>query len=244
MLTNNIGAFGLINTHEITMADSVQSSNNVVWIDGADGFYYGIYSDNSYTFSISKINKETYEYTPATKYTVNSSLSLMGIRNENLGSLNYGSSSAAIRNGYLYTRTMDGRVVKMPLANPTEVTYVTEPYNTPIYGSMRNGFDFIYKDNNENIVSAGYVIGNNDTVEANERYNGIFGYANDYNYGNTRVSYLGKYIYIAPTGWNSGATIYAVMPNLQYLATINNLDTPVTKTAAKTMKITYVLTYE
>ena len=33
-----------------------------------------------------------------------------------------------------------------------------------------------------------------------------------------------------------------IIPNLQYLATVNNLDVPVTKTAAKTMKITYTLT--
>lgn len=41
---------------------------------------------------------------------------------------------------------------------------------------------------------------------------------------------------------NYGETTYGIYKNPLILATINNLDTPVTKTAAQTMKITYTLT--
>ena len=42
----------------------------------------------------------------------------------------------------------------------------------------------------------------------------------------------------------SGDTLGCIAVNPYYLATINNLSSPVTKTADKTMKITYTLTYE
>ena len=49
---------------------------------------------------------------------------------------------------------------------------------------------------------------------------------------NEPLLYFGDYGTWSTTGWH-------MMSN--YLATINNLDTPVTKTADKTMKITYIL---
>ena len=43
---------------------------------------------------------------------------------------------------------------------------------------------------------------------------------------------------------SNGDTLSCMVVNPYYLATINNLPSPITKTADKTMKITYTLTYE
>jgi len=43
---------------------------------------------------------------------------------------------------------------------------------------------------------------------------------------------------------SGGDSLACVVVNPYYLATINNLSSPITKTADKTMKITYTLTYE
>ena len=62
-------------------------------------------------------------------------------------------------------------------------------------------------------------------------------------YGPFKVCFLSDQVFASNAYGNafSDAIIYLMTP---YLATINNLDTPVTKTADKTMKITYILREE
>jgi hypothetical protein len=52
-----------------------------------------------------------------------------------------------------------------------------------------------------------------------------------------------KGVYLAHN-YNYKTNNISVMKDPRYLATINNLANPVTKTASKTMKVTYTLTYE
>ena len=51
-----------------------------------------------------------------------------------------------------------------------------------------------------------------------------------------------KGTYLCATNSNSGTV--KVIKDVRYLATINNLDEPVIKTASKTMKVTYTITFE
>jgi len=50
--------------------------------------------------------------------------------------------------------------------------------------------------------------------------------------------------YLMNLYYNSYNLEYKLITRTPYLATINNLSEPVTKTASKTMKITYTLTFE
>lgn len=78
-----------------------------------------------------------------------------------------------------------------------------------------------------------------DAVNDTARY--VNGYTNEIKRLTPFADKAGVYIEETITGNN---VEYAVRKDIRYLATINNLEEPVEKTADKTMKVTYTLTYE
>lgn len=248
-LENKIGAFTLIHTDILTIADSVQTATDrVTFVDGGDGFYYGLYgysSGSNYILTISKINKTTLEYTSATSYTLANASNFAAMQSVN--QLQDGFKvSPVIRNGYIYsfrgTYNYNGstvvELVKISLSNPAEfTTLANSSYAVP---NAQFGSDLCIYKQNDMIISNGYAIDANDRLLPTQiqLYYQILNY---YYICAGKIVTDGKQILISAAG-QSSAMRFDYLPVLQYLATINNLDAPVTKTAAKTMKITYTLT--
>lgn len=246
-----VGSAELIETRDITYSDSNQNSTNTRFLDGGDGYYYGLYAGSTagtWSLSISKINKSTLAYTAATVYSI--SASALGVRFPALGAITGFTANAytdaVIRNGYVYVYygitqyTGNGTygIAKFPLSDPTAISKVpnTEKAFTTL-GSNETVFYFLLV--NGNIYTSVGVIGSDDSVVA---YSDDF----DSSYGSSYWGYLpivtnGEHIIAGTHSNNGGETyFYGMFMNLE---SINNLDSAVTKTSAKTMKITYTLTY-
>lgn len=248
-LTDKIGTLSLLNTENITIADTVQTEVNteICYVDGDDGYFYGLSGSNNgsnYVLKISKINKNTKEYTQAVSYTLNN-INMPRIATI-AASFNSYRITPVIRNGYIYSfygndyssaTTNTYGIVKINLNNPSEYTKIANSeFSAP---HAQYGTDWVIFKQNNAIITNGYLIDQNDTL-----YSTNIKTTTDqaYSYqGTGRVTTDGKQFLYGEYG--NSQSVVRFMPNLQYLATINNLDTPVTKTAAKTMKITYTLTY-
>lgn len=249
-LDNVVATFAKINTETITISDSVQTETNdaLTFVDGGDGFYYGLsssYSSNTAKIKISKINKSTHEYTPATDHTVgNVELLQMGTV---VQYMQESKISPVIRNGYIYSlcnkvktnsRYTKYDIIKISLTNPAEFTVLPNS-NFQIHNAEYGADASMYLQN-------GLIITNGFAIDSDDRLipTGIqfYDYVISHSYAcTTRITTDGKQILMG--AYSNGSRYTNYYPVLQYLATINNLDAPVTKTAAKTMKITYTLTY-
>lgn len=241
-LTSKLAVNELIRTEKISISDSLLSeTKQIVWGDGKDGFYYGFVSSSDGTkLYVCKINKTTLEYTPTVAYTPDKPIMQIRYGFTYNGYLHF----AAIRNGYLYVITQAKEVAKIPLSNFNEVQVINGTYYEVTRHTNFGEYSayFVYKDFNDNIVTNGYIIGNDDSIEPNGQYKGLY-YDAGYSGCNGVCNLMGTNYYITTYDYSETNGEEYLVPNLQYLATINNLDTPVTKTAAKTMKITYTLTY-
>ena len=243
---DRINYLELIDETLISYTDSNQNSTQTLFVDGKDGYYYGIFASgttSSTNFSISKINKTTLEYTPATVYTVNvrrdGDVFYLPTIGAIPGSYAYSSARAVIINGNIYTYygltnnagTGTFGIIKFPLSNPVNWAKVpnTEKYIT------ENSYEncFMLAEYNGNIFTSLCVIGTNDDFTATTSYN-YRGYG--------AIVTNGKNMLLNYIEGSSSLNCYFI-PLLPSLESINNLDSAVTKTSAKTMKITYTLTY-
>lgn len=163
-------------------------------------------------------------------------------------SSNAGRMTGIYRNGYYYFFVTDANqssyngsasyVAKMNVTT-NEISLVTPVIN--IANRYNYSYQFMYLGNHNEIVTSGYTIDTDDNI-----HEGLCGWqGSNTSYGNNPAISVKDFIFACFIGGYgaSGLSQTTLLPNLQYLATINNLDTPVEKTAAKTMKITYTLTY-
>ena len=138
--------------------------------------------------------------------------------------------SLYILNGFLYisdamynSNLPSGTYLRQMILNLSTGVYKY----TPIYGGLRMGYSGY---GNDVVLIPPY---NNNQI--------VFGYMGDYTLrgvsANRRTLEMER---ITDTGDNGVNTFSPP----QYLATINNLDTPIEKTNEKTMKITYKISYE
>lgn len=226
MLNDTLNMYKLIDSHTIDINDSNFETNSYCWADGEDGYYYGIRNVN-HGIRICKINKSTYEYTAVSQYNFDNT-------NENVGTVSSISGSgttwrygymypAVIRSGYIYTINNTDKLIKIPLNNPTETTEVS---------SVSASGHAVSKLPNGVITTNNLWVDSNDATYAKAARNYT---TQQYLYSKTMMIFCG-----ATSGGGSGEQY--LCPNPLYLATINNLDGAIEKTAAKTMKITYILT--
>jgi hypothetical protein len=143
------------------------------------------------------------------------------------------------KNGYLYFLQGAGdtkTLVKMNLANYTDITPIIE--TSARWPSLR----YFEKSKTARIAEAGIVF-EDDTVYLDSNTDGFD--ANSY-YSNDTGEILtnGLYSLMIASHDTSSVNYIAAEQTLYagYLATINNLPSPVTKTAEQTMKITYTVT--
>jgi len=235
--TNNINLKSLYGKKEFSrtsVTNTGQPYNDAVAFEvGSEIVLVWTYSSNS--IQVNKYDKDTLALTDTYISDIHDATGKY-VRNIRGNSC----TGAAYRNGCLYFIGYDsgdaanqGYVIRFNLS--TKAATVLTPKFTITQSSTSGTLychAFVYKDVNGNIYAGGYVIDNNDNYIENDLANPGTGY-NDW-----RSFLADNYGYMQIPSSNSPY----FYPNLQYLATINNLASPVIKTSSKVMKVTYTLT--
>lgn len=140
-----------------------------------------------------------------------------------------------VTDGYLYVKSYDSpyELYKIQINNPANVVKFKRTNTSSVNGVPKfviNGRIY-YENAYDQLLIADTATNEIMPPEAQSLFNSNY-QVNVTPVRNEPLLYFGDYGTWSTTGWH-------MMSN--YLATINNLDTPVTKTADKTMKITYIL---
>lgn len=145
--------------------------------------------------------------------------------------------SSYIEDGYLICSSGNGRMFKIKLSDPTDVTELENLTGwTSTSYLMKMGNTLIARNSRE--YSAVVDLNDNKVYPVNGSWN--FGY-NDY-YRYTLIPIRGKDNFLIKALDNSMSSSTHILYNSSFLSTINNLPEPVVKTSDLSMKITYTLT--
>lgn len=239
-----------------------------ILLDGGDGYIWGFgHADNAQgnskgdaTVLWIKISKADWSIEEGT-WTIAENLQFLGMEEIRADPSRVSKAYAIIHDGYLYCINYKSTaVVRINLGNPSDVTRIADPNDSiPTVtnyatGSRRTSSQFnvvgnlIYYPGGYIRDGKAYPVStkNTSSPSASDGSATPPGLKGSCKPGLTWGPYLLSY---DQQGTSSGAvstfTMYRkVFLMTPYLATINNLDTPVTKTADKTMKITYILREE
>lgn len=215
-------------------------SNYGDFFDGQDGYWYGFMSEGNSSGNATvywvKISKADYSMTEGQWSLSKTYIDRIGERDET-GSYPDKPTYCVMRNGYLYVRAYNKKgIYKINANNQADVTLINLGFTTAwktMAGSTSGEIYMILV--NDLIMGWDFIIGPDDKpMKISEQVRFGEGSSPVFQYKNFLVHYGGAYS-------NASRTIYLVTP---YLASINNLETPVVKTTEKTMKITYTLTQE
>lgn len=221
--------------------------NNVGFCDGGDGFIWGFQLSGNTSSGTSvmwvKINKTDWSLEEGS-WTLPIAISRPGLWREIAGSSSSRvCTNCLVHNGYAYFIQSDmyGLLI-INTENPSDITVVDTQYkvseydNTECYSRFNTMGDVVVFPGGyvaDKITHPGYQY---VTTSSSYRAYGLRATARP----NIRV---GPYLFSLYFFQNN--YIYLIMQiDSSYLATINNLEKPVQKTADKTMKITYILREE
>lgn len=238
----------LLLSEELITVDNSKTIINVAsrFIDGKDGYIYAVYKASGQNLYISRLTKETLaqdeSYGTKTITGLYSSMTMVSNAYNTAGNISYPSkdNDCTVHKGCLYIGYRGQYMYKINLSNTADIETFTPGVN--------NSYPICERDENSLFVGAYYLFEDGSAVRANQYTYTAYGSSYPNNFDNTISQYSSGYtafyeknksinFYIADGNVN---ICMAVMIN--YLATINNLDEPVVKTADKTMKITYTLT--
>lgn len=224
------------------MSNPSSNTGTYDFMDGKDGYWYGIWhsanSSGDATFWWIKIDKGDFTFEEG-KWT------LKGVYAQSAGEQEYYDTdprryvNSVIRNGYLYLMSYDRQsVYKINLENSVDVEQIKLGFTSNF--SRSGGYDnrggiCVYKFNDW-IVYSDFMIDAADEIHRT---------TNNMYFDQTQTELFQYGPYMMGFGQYYGrATRINLFLMLPYLATINNLETSVIKTADKTMKITYYITEE
>lgn len=219
---------------EIAIEDLSLSSTSYISynFDHATNCLYITASSASYkaangTFNITRINISDWS---ATTYSMTNTSNV----NINTNGMRY----AFCHNGFVYIRSYNSpyEVYKFEIGNSANVVKMTRNSTTAVNGQAQlavNGRVY-YESYNSNYI---LHIANEATEEVLNPENGYIYCTSKYQYCYTPVLNEPMLYYVS---CGSQTTIGFIIL-LNYLATINNLPEPVTKTSDKTMKVTYII---
>ena len=218
--------------------------------NGYDGYIYAIYmpsksSKGSLTIRIRKIRISDWSFTEEDEQT----FSLENITSNGTGETTYALNyTAVVSKGYLYFCSYSRDILyKVNLSNVADVKeltfgeanvyYIYPRYNGGLYGK------FVWKatsssGSTETRYGSGYVYPDGKYIYKEESTSTPYGGYGDLFYS---ICFEGDNL-VALDIYRSNELRYAFMSN--YLGTICNLSSPVVKTSAQTMKVTYTLTDE
>lgn len=209
------------------------------FLDGHDGYWYGFANEQNSSGSAKmlwiKIKKDDLSFTEG-EWTL-SNAKLMGIGFQQLDSYPEREVRGCIRGGYLYIMAYNKKgIYKINISNSTDVTLLNLGFTSKWKPLGESGTCQLYMTIvNDIIIGGDFQILADDTIVHTQGSARLGTLATPLmQYGHFLFGYGGSY-------GNEYRYAYLLMP---YLATINNLAQPITKTVDKTMKITYTLTEE
>ena len=221
------------------MSDPKVNSGNYDFIDGKNGYWYGFWHDANDSGNASvkwiKINKEDYSFSEGTWILNNCKLQSAGYR--------YGYNvwprrnvQSVILNGYVYMMSYDKEsVYKINIDNSADVTKIELGFTSNYNATSAN-----YSHGNSYMMCIGdWVIGSDFRIASDDT---VYQCANaiPFSYTCTPLFEYGPFL-MSYGEYDGIATRRELFLRTPYLATIDNLSTPVIKTADKTMKITYTI---
>ena len=149
------------------------------------------------------------------------------------------SVQSVLQNGFLYMVSYDKtKVYKINIENPADVKEIPLGFTTNFTCN-----DDYYRSGSIYLVNIGdWIVGSDFLINTEDR---VFKKANNapWTYTSTPLFQYGPYLF-SFGGYYANATRQNLFLATPYLATINNLETSVIKTADKTMKITYTIQEE
>ena len=212
------------------------------FMDGKDGYWYGFNAkntNNNVVLRRVKINKTDYSVT-YNKWTLNNiNLNRIGEYRSNDANYPFKMTASLMKNGYLYVMADSKKeVYKINANNPVDITKIDLGFKSDFdYGKYT--YNYLYECG-DYILGYDFIINSQDELIKNYGKNQFSGIGLDYI--KTSLIPMGPFM----IGYSSDEeTLYKTLYlHTPYLGTINNLSSPILKTADKTMKITYTLTEE
>lgn len=218
------------------ICEDLYNWKNWIFFDGKDGYWYGFTKDGN--LRRVKIKKSDYSYTVDNFDIGKVSLYGFGTYNENTNGYCSRTISSAFNNGYLYVPDFNSiNIYKININNPVDIVKIPLNFKGKIAYGMHTS-NYMYKLG-DYILCYNFEINSKDEIikSFSDNYEGV---------GLDNIST--ELIEIGPFRLGYGKyddTLYKKLYlHTPYLGTINNLSTPILKTADKTMKITYTLTEE
>ena len=231
-----------LNPTSFAMADPKRNEGNYDFFDGKDGYWYGFMHeqnrDGNAVFNKIKISKADYSFTEETKIVNGARTHAVGYHS----GYNVNPSRdvhSVLLNGFLYIVSYDNtKVYKINIDNPADVKEIPLGFT-----SNYTCNDDYYRSGSIYLTNIGdWIIGSDFLINTEDR---VFKKANNapWTYTSTPLFPYGPYLF-SFGGYYANATRQNLFLATPYLATINNLETSVIKTADKTMKITYTIQEE
>lgn len=222
--------FGLNTVETIQCVEAINKSAHLTGSNNLSYIYYaGTGSNGTTEVDIYSYSKEDGTLTKQYLYPENISVATS----------NYVSSNHKIFGDYLYLEKKDlAGYYKVNLSNPSDITEIILPKNES------TAYHFLIELPNGDLATNAVVFDPETGVYDANPILTLF--TNDSNYVIEDLNEIDGflfYVYKYKTTSSSSGDYGVIVPNNMMLHSINNLDTPVTKTADKTMKITYTLTY-
>ena len=231
-----------LNPTSFVMSDPKKNEGSYDLFDGKDGYWYGFWGGGNKSGNASitkiKINKSDFSFTEE-RMTLNGvtcqSVGYHGGYNTNP----QGNVQSVLQNGYLYMVSYDKtKVYKINIENPADVKEI------PLGSATNYGCSDDYYNSGKNyLVNIGdWIIGSDFMINTEDK---VFRKSNNapWTYTSTPLFQYGPYLF-SFGGYYANSTRQNLFLWTPYLATINNLETSVIKTADKTMKITYTIQEE
>ena len=240
--TISTSVFGLFGSSSTYAGFCHDGEGNIWGFQHSDNGSSGNKTGNA-TINWIKINPMDWSFTEGT-WTIPYQLSRMGYQYES-GTKYYVNNEILVHEGCLYCFSYDGYAVyKINVTNPTDV----QEFRFNNGGIMRRSGKAMNTAKTAfnvigNVVGfrGGYILGN--TAYRGSVYTDYIQAAYDYAGTNLRIGPLLLLFNVTTGTTHTENSVKMAIVN-PYLATINNLQTPVEKTADKTMKITYILREE
>lgn len=210
--------------------------NQWCFYDGKDGYWYGFFKGRK--LSRIKIKKSDYSFT-ADEFDVGDiNFYYIGSYSESDSGVCGRSSCSLVKDGYLYTPSFDKHYIyKININNPVDITKIDLGFVAGV-DTGRSCYNRLYQVGD-------YILCYNFQINSKDEVIKSFGPNYD---GVTLDNVTTPLIEIGPFrlgyGTFDGKLYKKLFLHTPYLGTINNLSTPILKTADKTMKITYTLTEE
>lgn len=215
---------------EDTISLSSEINKQTVWLNAQD-YYYGVFADNSKTVKVVRISKSSNTLDSTYDKTINCTQNIKISGSDSFSKI-ANKKNSIIVDDYLYY-TSSNYMVKMNLIDTSDVTVHMFTVSYAVGDSL------IYHNG---VFYAGLVSIDKDfnvTAIKDKHYGDFFDGAGNIYFESVFVRDDG----VALGFSNSSGYLRSSLTNFRdYLATVNNLNTPITKTSQDVMKITYTIT--